>query len=188
MINVRVGAGSASVPVVGARSTLEYPASVGEPKGHGWWTKPKLPRVERFVRRLAHRLETQFTPDERVDMAEARIQTHIRTTGADGGPAANARENLARSLEQADRWTGARVLREEVLAARRRHLGEENVQTLAAEVRLALNLSHDGLTAEALPLALHARDTYRQLNAVEQADLADQTVTSIRLAGGLGTD
>jgi hypothetical protein len=91
-------------------------------------------------------------------------------------------------LEQADRWTGARVLREEVLAARRRHLGEENIQTLAAEVRLALNLSHDGLTAEALPLALHARDTYRQLNAVEQADLADQTVTSIRLAGGLGTD
>jgi len=108
--------------------------------------------VERFVRGLAARLEAQFTPDERVEMAERNIQTHSRFAGSDGGPAVNAREDLARSLEHADRWTEARVLREEVLAARRRNLGEENVQTLTAEVRLAVNLSHDGLNADALPL------------------------------------
>lgn len=72
-----------------------------------------------------------------------------------GGPTANARELLAKRLEKADRWPEARVLREEVLAARRRNLGADDEGTLSAERWLARSLAHDRIDEEAVALADH---------------------------------
>ena len=140
------------------------------------------------MRRAAEHFEDRFTAAELIDMAEGRVQTQTRGFGVDGSPTANAREDLAAALEKGERWTEARVLREEVLAARRRNIGEDAVLTLAAEGRLALNLSHGEQWAEALPLAIHARDSYRKLGDSERADQLEQVVISIRSDGALGGD
>ena len=161
---------------------------MGNPKGRAWFRKQKFRRINGLVFRFLKRSEAKMTPEERIEMIEESIQFCIRTTGVDGGPTANGRELLATCLEDADRWVEARVLREEVLSARRRNLGDEERFTLSAELYLAINLSHFGLNADALPLALHARDGFRLLDVSEMADLAGEWVNFINSSAGMEAD
>jgi hypothetical protein len=130
-------------------------------------------------------LESKYTPDEQIAMAEQRVQTLIRTHGVDGGPTATARADLAERLERADRWSEARVLREEVLIARRRNLGADNEQTLSAELWLARNLTRDGMYEQALALAQHAR---AQAVDDEHIESAERMVARIEKAAEADSD
>ena len=156
-----------------------------EREGRGWFRGQRFRRASGLAWRLWKRKESQLTLEERIEMVEAQIQFFIRTTGVDGGPTNNARALLASYLEDADRWLEARVLREEVLDARRRNLGTEESPTVTAELALAVNLSHAGLNVDALPLALHAREGFRNLEDRENSDLANDWVAFIRTSGGL---
>lgn len=143
----------------------------------------RKPRT-RFFQNVAKRYEDKLSTDEKISIAEREVRTQIRLFGVDGGPTANARKDLAERLEGADRWIEARVLREEVLAGRRRHLGADHRETLVAELWLARNLSRDCIYDQALALAVHARDGF-----VDQEDIeaAERAVSSIeRSRGGAG--
>jgi hypothetical protein len=71
-------------------------------------------------------------------------------------------------------------VREEVLSARRRNKGDEDLGTLNAELHLGVILNHVGLIAEALPLAIHGRGGFERLGEAAQADVAANSVSSIR--------
>jgi len=62
-------------------------------------------------------------------MAEEILDTHIRVFGPDGGPTSNAKAEVTKRLEALERFVEARVLREEVVAANRRHRGNEALVT-----------------------------------------------------------
>ena len=94
-------------------------------------------------------------PEERLNRLEALLARQIRIFGPDGGPAANARELVATQLEKMDRFTEARLLREEVVAAFRRNRGEEDEYTLLAEEWLGTNLAKSGKPREARLLYGH---------------------------------
>jgi hypothetical protein len=115
-----------------------------------------------------------------VESAEETVQLFVRTHGVDGLATTRAREGLATALEGADRWVEARVVREEVLSARRRNKGDEDLGTLNAELHLGVILNHVGLIAEALPLAIHGRGGFERLGEAAQADVAANSVSSIR--------
>lgn len=161
---------------------MSYLGCVSDPKGRGWQKRPILSRLGSVARKTALRFDGNYTPDEHIEMAEQRLRILTRTYGVDGGPTAKGRADLAERLEHADRWTEARVLREEVLDARRRNLGADHQETLSAELWLARNLSRDGMHEQALALATHARD-----GAVddEHRQGAERMVAYIEEAGGL---
>jgi hypothetical protein len=135
-------------------------------------------------------MNSTYSADEQIAMAEQRVQLMIRTHGVDGGPTSFARADLAVRLENADKWSEARVLREEVLASRRRNLGADNQQTLWAELWLATNLARGGSYDDALPLAVHARDGFRQVDGVDQEafQTAEEIVTWITSSTGSDLD
>jgi len=82
----------------------------------------------------------------------------IRQFGPDGGPTANARADVAKQLEKMGRFAEARLLREEVVAANRRHRGDEHQLTLEAEEWLIVNLRDSGLLKEARSLCSQNRE------------------------------
>lgn len=124
--------------------------------GLGWWKTPKWLRAHgNWVRRVSEGLVKDEAPEWRVKQLEDVLAAQIRLFGLDGGPTANARDDLAKQLEGMGRFTEARILREEVFAANQRHRGDEDSDTLTAEERLALNLANSGLTEDAKPLLAH---------------------------------
>ncbi len=82
-------------------------------------------------------------------MREEALAMAIRRSGADSGPAARGRGEVANQLETMGRFTEALLLREETFAAYRRNVGDDDEQTLIAEALLALNMSKAGLLEEA---------------------------------------
>lgn len=94
---------------------------------------------------------------------------------------------LAKALDSAGRQTEARVLREQVVAACRRNRGDEDEQTLDAELWLAVSLAREGMYKGALSLATHAADGRRRIGSSEVAN-ADGIVQAIVQAGGLAEE
>jgi hypothetical protein len=68
------------------------------------------------------------------------------------------------------RFPEARLLRTEVLAAHRRHWGEEDPETLVAEEWLALNLANSGLTEDARPLLMRIYQVRLRTLGLEHKD------------------
>jgi hypothetical protein len=97
-------------------------------------------------------------PEKSLAEAEDVLAMIIRLHGADSEQAAVGRSEVARRLESMARFAEARLLREEILDAHRRNLGDDHVETLDAEGILALNLVHAGLRPEAMPIFKHIRD------------------------------
>jgi Tetratricopeptide repeat len=93
-----------------------------------------------WAERIAGHMTKNEDPEGLLEKAEDLLALQIRVFGPDGGPTANAREDVAERLEKLGRFIEARPLREEVLAARRRHLGDEDPDTLSAEEWLGWNL------------------------------------------------
>jgi hypothetical protein len=87
--------------------------------------------------------------------SESRLSFQIRIFGPDGGPTSKARSAVARNLEKLGRHSEALLLREEVFAANRRHLGIEHPFTLQAEGSLALTQRAIGNVDEARRLFAH---------------------------------
>jgi hypothetical protein len=117
------------------------------------------------------------TPEEVIKTSEWAVGFNIRHFGEDSGQACRAREDLAKSLDAVGRHTEARVLREQVVSACRRNRGPEDEQTLDAELWLVVSLAREGLTGEALPLAVHVRDG-RRTNGTDDGK-ADEWVRAL---------
>jgi hypothetical protein len=97
-----------------------------------------------------------FSPQDKLDVVESALAATIRTHGLDGGPTAIGRARVAEQLEEMGRHDEGRLLREEVLAARKRDQGGEHLDTLSAELALAVNLKNSGeVEGEALTLCTH---------------------------------
>ena len=127
--------------------------------GWGWGRHRWLIHPARWAYRFLHRSERYADPEKMVRGYEDAIATSIRIFGPDGGPTNNGRHHLATELERTGQLAEARVLREEVLNAYRRHRDSEDPGVLAAEEYLAANLYRSGMFDEARPLFTHVRDS-----------------------------
>jgi len=97
-----------------------------------------------------------MSPEQRLKMHEDRLVTLIRRFGSEGAPAAAARVDIARALEELGRFDEAQLLMEKALEAYRTNLGEEHRVTISAEEWLASNHARAGRFEEARALAQHA--------------------------------
>ena len=124
--------------------------------GWGWWGGTKWLRASGVrIRHVAYKLLALRDPAENLKVAEDVLARQIRLFGPDGGPTANARAEVAKRLEILERFVEARVLREEVVAAFRRHRGNDDLYTLVAEEWLAFDLVQCGMRDEASDLYSH---------------------------------
>jgi hypothetical protein len=104
---------------------------------------------ERRAERLAG------SPEERLDLAEARLATSLEHRGTDSWRSINAMEAVAKFREGVGRFSDALPLREQVVALRRTSLGKDHQLTLAAEARLGVTLIELDRPGEAKPLLTH---------------------------------
>jgi Tetratricopeptide repeat len=109
-------------------------------------------------------------PDALLKKAEDLLALQIRVFGLDGGPITNAREDVAERLENLGRFIEARPLPAEVLAARRRHLGDEDPETLSAEEWPGWNLAKEGLREGGRPLFQHVLEVRLRTLGPEHED------------------
>jgi hypothetical protein len=114
--------------------------------------------VGKRTKKLAQRLMDNKDPEKSLVEAEDVLAMIIRLRGSDSEQAGVGRAEVAQRLESLSRFDEARLLREEILAADRRNLGDDHANTLSAEASLALNLVHAGLRPEAMPIFKHIRD------------------------------
>lgn len=110
------------------------------------------------TKKLAQRLMDNKDPEKSLAEAEDVLAMLIRLHGPDSEQAVVGRGEVARRLESLNRFAEARLLREDLLVANRRNLGNDHISTLGAEANLAMNLIHEGSRREALPLLQHVRD------------------------------
>ena len=109
----------------------------------------------------------EFTGEMDVGLARARWET-VRERPADDAERLFVANNLAVTLkESAGDNAGALSLMEEVLAVRRRTLGDEHADTLGSLTNLALQLNEMGRHTTALPLAREAVDIARRTLGAE---------------------
>jgi hypothetical protein len=147
---------------------LGYPGGptiqgMGGHDGRGWWVNPKaLGTVAEWAGKAADRLSKRESPEQRLKRMESALAMQIRIFGPDGGPTARARAAVAEQLEGMGRLTEAQLLRQAVLNANRRHLGDEHPHTLIAEGWLAINLRDQGLGEAARPLFKHVYEVRRR--------------------------
>jgi hypothetical protein len=131
--------------------------------GRGWWSAPKwFERIIGHGQRYVDRQLRNLPPSEALKRAEHYLVIAIRTHGPDGMPAATARARVAWQLENMGEYAEASMLREEVLASVRRHLGNDHRFTLNAEECLAINLKACSLPGEARPLCEHIIEIRRR--------------------------
>jgi hypothetical protein len=105
----------------------------------------------------------EFTGDMDVALARARWET-VCGRPDDDGERLFVANNLAHSLsESVGDMEGARRLFEEVLAARRRSLGDMHPDTLASITNLSLQYNEMGDHQAALPLGIEAVDSTRRV-------------------------
>jgi hypothetical protein len=124
--------------------------------GWGWWSGTKwLRALGTRIRQVAYKVLAHRDPADNLMIAEDVLAKQLRRFGPDGGPTANARAEVAKRLEILGRFVEARVLREEVVAANRRHRGNDDLYTLAAEEWLAFDLVQCGMRDEASELYSH---------------------------------
>jgi hypothetical protein len=107
--------------------------------------------------KVVERVSKNRGPEFRLDYLEDSLATVVRKFGPDSGPAARGRAAVANQLESMSRFTEARLLREEALAAHRRNVGDDDDQTLVAEAWLAANMMKSGLREDA---KAHFRHVY----------------------------
>lgn len=95
------------------------------------------------------------SPEKALQRAEDHLALTIRVFGPDGGPTSGARSSVARQLEKMDRLPEAQLLRQEVFDANLHHWGYDHLDTLTAELWLAVNLRNQDLADAAKPHLVH---------------------------------
>jgi Tetratricopeptide repeat len=145
---------------------------MSESEGRGWWTFPRWIGLagNRASRWVLRRSTKGMDPEVVLELAEDALARSIRVFGPDGGPTAGGRAQVAEQLERMDRYSEARLLREEVLAADRRNLGAEHQYTLNAELDLAVNLTNSGSPEEASLLCSHVIQVRESVLGPEHAE------------------
>jgi hypothetical protein len=139
--------------------------------GRDWRYAPRwLWPASAWVRRTAQALGKNKDDEWWLKFHEDRLVGLIRRFGADSLQAASARADIATKLEGLGRLEEGRLLREEVVAAHRRNMGEEHPQTLVAEAWLVQNLMSSELSEQARPIALHVYDTRRRIQGHDHED------------------
>jgi hypothetical protein len=144
---------------------------VARSDGRGWKIHPRwVTAIGEWAGKTSERLSQDQTPEESLKRAEAALALMIRTHGPDGMPTAMGRARVAWQLEKMDRYTEARLLREEVLAAHRHHLGEEALSTLTSEENLAFNLNGAGMRDDARAHCIHVAEVRRRVLGADNKD------------------
>jgi hypothetical protein len=145
----------------------------GSSGARGWHILPLW--LDKLVGRARQKVEdsaTYDTPEEALEAAEKILRRQIRLYGPDGGPVAVGRSNVAKRLEDLGRFDEARLLREEVVAGYRRHLGDDHIYTLSAELALGINLKNSGMPDEARNVFAHVHEERKRvLGADDEATL-----------------
>jgi hypothetical protein len=95
------------------------------------------------------------SPEKALQRAEDHLALTIRVFGPDGGPTSGARSSVASQLEKMDRLPEAQLLRQEVFKANLHHRGYDHLDTLTAELWLAVNLRNQDLADAAKPHLVH---------------------------------
>jgi hypothetical protein len=133
-------------------------------------------------------LQRNYDSEQRLDVLETALATAISTHGPDGGPTATARAFVASQLEEMGRHAEARLLRRDVVDARRRRLGSEDLSTLISEYNLAYNLYQCRMYEEAEPLSVHVYESRRRILGPDDAETlhANQLLTFIQEESGSG--
>jgi Tetratricopeptide repeat len=154
----------------------------GSPDAGGWvvlphWLEAPLGKIRKKLESFVYR----GTPEESLEAAEDILRRQIRIFGPDGGPAAVGRANVAKKLEDLGRLDEARLLRREVVAGYKRHLGDGHIYTLSAELALGINLKTSGMSDEARDLFTHVHEERtRVLGPDDEATLtASRWLTSM---------
>lgn len=147
----------------------------------GW----RVHRYDKLLQRIRQRAEKSAdfgTPEEALEWYEKSLRRQIRIYGPDGGPTAVGRAHVATKLEDLGRFDEARLLREAVVAGYRRHLGDEHVYTLSAELALGINLQRSGMTDQARRVLIHVYEERKRILGPDD----EATLTASRWLAAMG--
>lgn len=122
-----------------------------------WARRPSL--WNRLARRVGARgqrlLSKAMTPERSLEVAQRVLVQAVQKHGPDARFTVNAMWEVAQRLDDNGQPGEALILRQQIVDRMRAHLGEDDLETLSAEHRLAASLMKNRRAREAQPLLEH---------------------------------